>query len=56
MELMKNRIKHVLVTNSVVIHHDKNIGKTTERVVKNYDQMYGMTSGSYPLFKEKWNL
>ena len=55
-ELMKNRIKHVLVTNSVVIHHDKNIGKTTERVVKNYDQMYGMTSGSYPLFKEKWNL
>jgi GT2 family glycosyltransferase len=56
MELMKNRIKHVLVTNSVVIHHDKNIGKTTERVVKDYDQMYRMTSGSYPLFKEKWNL
>jgi hypothetical protein len=56
MELIKNRIKHVLVTNSVVVHHDKNIGKTTERVVKDYDQMYKMTSGSYPLFKEKWNL
>ena len=56
MELMKNKIKHVLVTNSVVVHHDKNIGKTTERVVKDYDLMYKMTSGSYPLFKEKWKL
>jgi len=56
MELMKNRIKHVLVTNSVVVHHDKNIGKTTERVIKDYDLMYKMTSGSYPIFKQKWNL
>lgn len=56
MELMKNRIKHVLVTNSIVVHHDKNIGKTTERVVKDNDTMYNMTSGSYPIFKQKWNL
>jgi hypothetical protein len=49
-------LKHALVTDSVVVHHDKNIGKTTEAVVKDYNQMYNMTSGSYPLFKEKWNL
>lgn len=56
MELRKHKIKHLLVTNSVVIHHDKNIGKTTERVVKDQSTMYNMTSGSYPIFKAKWNL
>lgn len=56
MELVKNGVKHILVTDSVVVHHDKNIGKTTERVIKDYDVMYKMTSGSYPIFKEKWNL
>jgi hypothetical protein len=39
-----------------VVHHDKNIGKTTERVVKDETVMYNMTNGSYPIFKEKWNL
>jgi hypothetical protein len=56
MELQKNRIKHLLVTNSVVVHHDKNIGKTTERVVEDESTLYRMTSGSYPIFKSKWNL
>ena len=56
MEMWRNEIVHALVTDSVVVHHDKNIGKTTEVVVKDYNQMYNMTSGSYPLFKEKWNL
>jgi GT2 family glycosyltransferase len=56
MELMKHRLKHALVTKSLVEHHENNIGETTERVVKDPSQMYMMTSGSYPLFKEKWNL
>ena len=56
MELRKHKIKHLLVTNSIVVHHDKNIGKTTERVVKDETVMYNMTNGSYPIFKEKWNL
>jgi len=56
MELMKHGLKHALVTKSLVEHHDNNIGETTERVVKDPNQMYNMTSGSYPLFKEKWNL
>jgi len=56
MELAKNNLEHALVTDSVVVHHDKNIGKTTERVIKDYDLMHKMTSGSYPIFKEKWNL
>ncbi len=56
MELQYHNLKHILVTDSVVIHHDKNIGKTTERVVTDQNRMYSMTSGSYPIFKEKWNL
>jgi hypothetical protein len=56
MEIIANGVKHALVTKSIVEHHDNNIGKTTERVVKDYDLMYKMTSGSYPIFKEKWNL
>ncbi len=56
MELISKKVRHALVTKSIVEHHDNNIGKTTERVVKDYDLMYKMTSGSYPIFKEKWNL
>ncbi|NBU96944.1 MAG: glycosyltransferase [Spirochaetia bacterium] len=56
MELVANGLRHALVTESIVEHHDNNIGKTTERVVKDYDLMYRMTSGSYPIFKEKWSL
>jgi hypothetical protein len=54
MELQYHGLKHMLVTDSVVIHHDKNIGKTTERVVTDGNQMYNMTSGSLPIFQEKW--
>jgi GT2 family glycosyltransferase len=56
MELQYHGLKHILVTDSVVIHHDKNIGKTTERVVEDESTLYRMTSGSYPIFKSKWNL
>lgn len=54
MELQKNNLSHVLVTDSIVIHHDKNIGKTTERVVGNGYDLYHLTSGSQPIFEEKW--
>lgn len=54
MELQYHGLKHILVTDSIVIHHDKNIGKTTERVITDSNQIYNMTSGSLPIFQEKW--
>jgi hypothetical protein len=54
MELWTRGINHLLVTDSIVIHHDKNIGKTTERVVDDINEMYRLTSGSGPIFKDKW--
>jgi hypothetical protein len=54
MELQYHGISHILVTDSVVVHHDKNIGKTTERVVTDPNQMHEMTMGSQPIFIEKW--
>lgn len=49
-----NNIKHCLITSSVVIHHDKNIGKTGPYVLSD-QEMYAMTSGSHQIFLEKWN-
>jgi len=54
MTLWEKGIKHALVTDSIVIHHDKNIGKTTEKVVDNNDEMFRLTSGSQPIFLDKW--
>ena len=54
MTLYTKGIEHVLVTDSVVIHHDKNIGKTTERIVNTNDEMYRLTSGAQPVFNKKW--
>ncbi len=54
MTLYQNGIKHALVTDSIVIHHDKNIGKTTERVVNTNEEMYRLTMGSQSIFKDKW--
>ena len=54
MELLTRGIKHMLVTDSIVIHHDKNIGKITEKVVQTNEEMYRLTSGSIHIFKEKW--
>ena len=56
MELFSRGLKHALVTNSIVLHHENNIGKTTEVVVEDQITMYNMTSGSIGIFKEKWNL
>jgi hypothetical protein len=52
--LYENGIEHILVTDSVVIHHDKNIGRTTERVVETNEEMYRLTMGSQSIFINKW--
>lgn len=54
MTLWEKGIKHALVTDSIVMHHDKNIGKTTEKIVNDASEMYRLTTGSQPIFKEKW--
>jgi len=47
-------IKHMLVTTSIVEHHEKTIGKTTENVVESEDQLHKMTYGAEELFSRKW--
>jgi GT2 family glycosyltransferase len=56
MTLYNKGIYHALVTDSVVIHHDKNIGKTTERVVESNEEMHRLTMGSHSIFQEKWKI
>lgn len=54
MTLQSKGIEHILVSDCIVIHHEKNIGKTTERVVDSEEEMKRLTSGSQPIFTEKW--
>ena len=54
MTLFKNDIKHVLVTDSVVIHHNKNIGKTTESIVESDSEMHRLTIGCRSIFNKKY--
>ena len=54
MVLQQKGIEHLLVTSSVVIHHDKNIGKTTQEVVETHEEMWRLTNGSGSIFYEKW--
>lgn len=54
MTLMSNNIPHILVTSSIVEHHNKNIGKTTEQVIKTEEELYRLTNGSYSIFINKW--
>jgi GT2 family glycosyltransferase len=51
--LYEKSIKHCLVSSSIVEHHDMNIGKTGPTVFSE-EEMEKSTSGSYPIFKEKW--
>ena len=53
LSLYEKSIKHYLVTSSIVEHHDMNIGKTGPAVLTE-EEMEKSTSGSYPVFKEKW--
>ena len=54
MTLQSKGLEHILVSDCIVIHHEKNIGKTTERVVDSDEEMKRLTSGSQPIFNEKW--
>lgn len=54
MTLQSLGLDHMLITESIVIHHEKTIGKTTERVVETNEEMTRLTTGSQPIFQEKW--
>lgn len=54
MTLQKHGVKHALVTSSVVYHHDKSIGKITERVVKTEKEYNSLTVDSQKIFMDKW--
>lgn len=54
MVLFKNDIKHALVTSSIVYHHNGNIGKTTENVIKNTEELHKLTSGAKEIFYKKY--
>jgi GT2 family glycosyltransferase len=54
MTLQSLDLEHILVSESIVLHHEKNIGKTTERVVETKEEMDKLTTGSQPIFQEKW--
>lgn len=54
MTLSSLGLSHILVTDSIVTHHENQIGKTTENVVKNQEEMEKLTMGSQPIFTEKW--
>lgn len=55
MTLIDNDIEHILVSDSVVMHHNKNIGKTTEHIVDSDEEMHRLTIGSQSIFYDKWN-
>ena len=54
MTLFKNEIKHVLVTDSVVIHHTDNIGKTTKNIVESDSEMHRLTIACRSTFNKKY--
>ncbi len=54
MTLFKNEIKHVLVTDSVVIHHNQNTGKTTENTVESDSEMHRLTIACRDIFNKKY--
>lgn len=51
--LRKHGITHVLVTNSVVNHHEHNLGKTGNSVLTP-QEMNDYTMGQYNTFHDKW--
>ena len=52
--LYLNKLKHGLVSSSIVFHHDKDIGKVTENVVKNQDFLNELTQGCIEKFNQKY--
>jgi len=54
LSLFKNDLKHVLVTDSVVDHHDQKIGMTTIYSVKSMQEISDLTVGSKQIFEQKY--
>ena len=54
--LMSKNLEHYLITHSIVIHHDKNTGRTTDIIVTDPLEMNRLTSGSYEIYKSKWKI
>ena len=51
--LYTKSISHYLITSSIVEHHEMNVGKTGPAVLSP-EEMWKFTSGSEPIFTEKW--
>jgi len=56
MTLNKKGINHFLVTNSIVEHHSNTLGRTTEVVIENREELDRITYGEEKIFRDKWNL
>ena len=52
MELQKNKISHCLVADSVVNHHDGNLGKTGKTLTP--EQQHEITNAQTSVFEKKW--
>ena len=52
--LFKNNLKHILVTDSVVVHHNHHIGITTKNVIENQNQFDAFTKGGLELLNKKY--
>jgi hypothetical protein len=52
MELQKNRIAHCLVADSIVNHHDGNLGKTGKTLTS--EQQHQITNAQTEIFQKKW--
>lgn len=54
MQLKENHLNHFLVTSSVVEHHSNVLGRTTEIVVGDQEEIKKMTYLQEEIFNEKW--
>lgn len=55
LSLSSKKIKHMLVTNSIVEHHEHTIGKTTQEVIDTQEDLDKLTTGAVNIFKNKWS-
>jgi len=54
MTLQKFHIDHMIVTTSIVEHHNNIIGKTTKEIVTNEKELYSLTYEAQDIFSKKW--
>jgi GT2 family glycosyltransferase len=56
MTLVSKGLNHFLVTDSIVEHHHRMLGRTTEIVIDDKEFLDKMTFGEEKTFRDKWNL